>query len=81
MTNNWPGTTIQYPKSLSVLNWDDYDIVGSEVSSLMKRGTQSIGGPLESPPASILAFLAWVARMAFRFLEICKRPFLGAYHR
>ncbi len=52
VTNNWPGTAIQYQNSLSVLNWDDYDMVGSEVSSLMKRGAQSLGGPLENPLAS-----------------------------
>ena len=69
-----------YQKNLSVLNWDDYDMVGSGVGSLMKRGTQSLGGPLEDPHASILAIFTWVAGMAFRFLGLCKRLFLGANH-
>ena len=81
VTNNWPGTAIEYQKNLSVLNWDEYDMVGSDFSSLVKRGTQSLGGPLENSPASVLAFLAWVTQMAVRFLGLCKTSLFSASYR
>ena len=58
MTNNWPGTAIEYQKNLAVLSWDEYNIVGSDFSSLVRRRIQSLGSSLENFPASVLAFLA-----------------------
>ena len=80
VTNNWPGTAIQYQRSLSVLKWDDYNITGSETYRRMKRGAQILGGPLESPPASVWAFFAWVGTMVFEFLALCKQSCLGTNH-
>lgn len=40
-------------------------MAGSEGSDFIKRGTQALGGPLGTPPESILNFVAWVAGMVF----------------
>ena len=43
VTNSWPGTAAQYQEELSVIQWDDYEVIGCEDRIIVLRGTQGRG--------------------------------------
>lgn len=68
-TNSWSGTAMQYQNDLSTLNWHDYDIADSELSSFTKRGMLYLGGPVEIFPAPFFVCLAWVVSTGLNLLK------------
>ena len=72
VTNTWPGTARQYQKELSVLNWEDYDLVGPGFNDV-PEGLEDLGGPIERPLNRILAFLSWLIDLTLGFLDSRKR--------
>ena len=52
ITNNWPGTVVEYQEEMSQLQWADYLIQGSGAELVRKKKTAYIGRVKEEIPVS-----------------------------
>ena len=58
ITNNWPGTAVEYQKALSILDWDNYNISGLRVEAFPRTRQQHIGRVVEEPQPSNLGLIS-----------------------
>lgn len=52
ITNNWPGTAVQYQKELATVRWADYTVSGTAADQLAGRRPTRIGRVVEEWPVS-----------------------------
>lgn len=71
ITNNWPGTVIQYQNELSTVRWDDYIAEGTAKQSIQKKKPTKLGRVREE----LLVSNSSLALGAVGFLTV-----LGGYY-
>ncbi|PKX99987.1 FAD/NAD(P)-binding domain-containing protein [Aspergillus campestris IBT 28561] len=52
ITNNWPGTAVQYQKELATVRWADYAVSGTAADTVAGRRPTRIGRVVEEWPVS-----------------------------
>lgn len=61
ITNNWCGTVVEYQKMLSDLDWNDFDVTGSELDFLPSNAKEHLGRVVEETRLSSFGLTTAVA--------------------
>lgn len=63
VTNNWCGTVVEYQKTMSELDWDDFDISGSGADIISGKKKEHLGRVIEETTYSLLGLGSVAAAM------------------